>query len=297
MPSRQPIRCEPVVRDLTTWCGLLVLAGLITSCSLLQETQSTTASAAHTPSPRPPAPDEVPPVWSPDSIVSWQWQLTTPINESVPASVYDVDLFDTPPEVVARLRAQGGRVICYLSAGSHEDWRPDSADYPTEILGKAYAGWPGERWLDIRRLDLLGPIVQARLEMCREKGFDAVEADNVDSYQADTGFPLTAEDQLAFNRWLAGQAHANGLAIALKNDPEQADLLADAFDFSILEDCFADGWCELMAPFAERGKAVLAAEYTDRDLDFEEFCAEMARLRFLGIRKERQLGAWREACP
>jgi hypothetical protein len=229
--------------------------------------------------------------------VSWQWQLTTPIDESVSASVFDIDLFDTSLEVVARLHAGGARVICYLSAGSHEDWRPDASVYPAEILGKTYAGWPGERWLDIRRLDLLGPIVQARLEMCREKGFDAVEADNVDSYQADTGFPLTAEDQLAFNRWLAGQAHASGLAIALKNDPEQADLLADAFDFAILEDCFAEGWCRLMAPFAERGKPVLAAEYTDGDIDLEAFCAEITELGFHGILKARDLGAWRQVCP
>ena len=38
----------------------------------------------------------------------------------------------------------------------------------------------------------------ARFDECREKGFDAVEADLVDGYARDSGFPLTAalEDEV-----------------------------------------------------------------------------------------------------
>ena len=126
--------------------------------------------------------------WKPPAHVTWQWQLTGPLDLSVNAQVYDVDLFSTSAEQVQQLRAQGRKVICYLDAGSHEPDRPDSAQYPVAILGRELSGWPGERWLDIRRLDVLIPLIAARMDLCAKKGFDGVEPDNVDGYQNNTGF-------------------------------------------------------------------------------------------------------------
>ena len=65
------------------------------------------------------------------------------------------------------------------------------ASFPSAVLGAEVEGWPGERWLDIRRLDVLGPILKRRLDLCRRKGFDGVEPDNVDAYANDSGFPLS----------------------------------------------------------------------------------------------------------
>ncbi len=69
---------------------------------------------------------------------------------------------------------------------------------------------------------LLAPLMRARLDLCQAKGFDAVEPDNIDGYQVDggTGFPLTAGDQLRYNRWIAAEAHCRGLSIGLKNDSD-----------------------------------------------------------------------------
>ncbi len=75
----------------------------------------------------------------------------------------------------------------------------------------------------------------ARFDMCRDKGFDAVEADLVDGYARDSGFPLTAADQLTYNRMLADLAHERGLSIGLKNDLDQVADLVDHFDFAINE--------------------------------------------------------------
>jgi hypothetical protein len=44
----------------------------------------------------------------------------------------------------------------------------------------------------------------------------------VDGYANDSGFPLTASEQLTYNKWLSRTAHALGLSIALKNDLGQA---------------------------------------------------------------------------
>jgi hypothetical protein len=236
--------------------------------------------------------------WKPAIGITWQWQLSgEDIDTAVDAKVYDVDLFDTGAEVVASLEMQKRRAVCYLSAGSWEDWRPDAAAFPKEIIGKDYTGWPGEKWLDIRRIDLLGPILQARLDLCKAKGFDGVEPDNVDGYQNATGFPLTAADQLRFNRWLAQEAHARGLAIGLKNDADQTpDLVAD-FDFALTEDCFDQGWCDLTQPFLQSGKPVLDAEYTDTGISLTAFCPRAKELGIAAILKHRNLDAWRQTCP
>lgn len=239
--------------------------------------------------------------WQPRPGTSWQWQLTAlPVDQSFDVEMYDIDLFDNDPGTVAALHAQGHVAICYISAGSWEEWRPDADQFPIEVLGNDYEGWPGEKWLDIRRIDLLAPIMRARLDLCRAKGFDGVEPDNVDGYTNATGFPLTYEDQLAYNTWLAEEAHARGLSIGLKNDEGQAADLVFRFDWAMTEDCFADQWCEEMAPFTDAGKAVFAAEYTDQfsaDQFLDQVCPQAEVLNLDVILKRRDLDAWRQACP
>jgi hypothetical protein len=212
-------------------------------------------------------------------------------------AVYDVDLFETEASVIADLHAQGKKVICYLSAGSWEEWRPDASQFPPAVLGNEYDGWPGEKWLDIRQIDLLAPLMRARLDLCRDKGFDAVEPDNIDGYTNDTGFPLTYDDQLVYNIWLAQEAHARGLAIGLKNDGEQVNDLLPYFDWALTEDCFDQEWCEEMAPFIATGKPVFAAEYTDTGITTGDFCPQAMALGFSAILKHRDLNAWVEMCP
>lgn len=236
--------------------------------------------------------------WKPQVNLRWQWQLNTmPVDLSMDADMYDIDLFDNDANVVASLHAQGRKVVCYVSVGSWEDWRPDKDRFPDSVIGKDYPGWTGENWLDIRQIELLAPIMRARLDLCRDKGFDGIEPDNIDGYTNDTGFPLTAEDQLKYNLWLADEAHARGLSIGLKNDADQVTNLLPYFDWALTEDCFAEGWCEDMTQFIEMGKPVFAAEYTDSGVSIEQLCSEARRLNFSLILKNRKLDAWRQTCP
>src|SRR5438876_1668228 len=165
-------------------------------------------------------------IWVPSLVTPWQWQLTGTIDQSVNVPMYDIDLFDTSSTVVASLHAKGRRAVCYMSAGTWENWRPDAAAFPAAVLGGGN-GWPGEKWLDIRRIDVLGPIMEARMDLCKQKGFDAVEPDNIDGYANKSGFSLTAQDQLQYNTWLAAAAHARGLSIGLKNDLDQVSDLVE----------------------------------------------------------------------
>ncbi|MFJ6082126.1 endo alpha-1,4 polygalactosaminidase [Streptomyces sp. NPDC092369] len=230
--------------------------------------------------------------WQPRPAVAWQWQLSGRLDTSVDVPVYDIDGFDQPKSAVSALHAKGRKVICYLSTGAYEDWRPDAKKFPTSVLGKGN-GWDGERWLDIRRTDVLEPLMAARIDMCREKGFDAVEPDNMDGYKNRTGFPLKATDQLRYNRLIAKLAHDRGMSVGLKNDLDQIPQLVGDFDFAVNEQCAQYGECADLTPFIKAGKAVFHVEY---ELPTSRFCADSRRLKLSSMLKKYELGAWRRAC-
>ena len=288
-PSSSGCRATPGLRLLPAFlCHLTVL---LIAVSALSDALASGASAS---APQPP--DR----WQPPVGATWQWQLTGEVDLTFDVDVYDLDLFDTPEDVVDALHAEGRAAICYVSVGTVEDWRPDADRFPAAVVGDEYDEWPGERWLDVRRISLLAPVLRERLDLCRVKGFDGVEPDNVDGFTNETGFDLSAEDELRFIRWLADEAHARGLSIGLKNADELVDDLVDDLDWALTEDCYADDWCEELEPFVRADKPVFMAEYTDR-LSTEEFhddaCARADDLGFSAILKDRDLDAERVACP
>jgi len=235
--------------------------------------------------------------WQPKpSTAAWQWQLQGKVDTSIDAGVYEVDGFEVGAGTVARLHRLGRKVICYLDVGSWERYRPDAKRFPRSVLGRAYEGYPDERWLDVRRIDLLAPILRRRFDLCRRKGFDAVEPDNLAGYENETGFPLGAGDQLRFNRWVAREVRRRGMAVALKNDPEQVAQLLPSFDFAVVEECFAYDECEKFSPFVAAGKRVFVAEYSE---PLAAICARAEQLDFSVIRKDYDLFArpWEPCVP
>jgi endo-alpha-1,4-polygalactosaminidase (GH114 family) len=252
-----------------------------------------------------PAPVRCESCWYPSVRESWQIQLSsTPTAPFVPVQMIELDGFDTPATTVAALhRSMPGRgVVCYIDAGTWENWRPDAAKFPKYLLGLKDGNWPGERWLDIAKFDgVLGDIVRARVEMCRSKGFNAVDFDNVDAYTNDTGFRLTAADQRAYDIFLANTAHSLGLSVALKNDIEQIPELMPYFDFAVDEQCFhyadcltsQNGGMYGLNQFVAAGKAVFDIEY---QLRLSQFCPAATRDHFNALAKQLSLGAWRHAC-
>ena len=207
--------------------------------------------------------------------------------------MYDVDLFDTPQSVIDKLHSRGVKAVCYFNAGGFEEWRDDANAFPSDVLGNPLDGWPGERWLDIRRIDVLAPIMEARLDLAQEKRCDGVDPDNVDGYTNATGFPLTAGDQLDYNQWLAEEAHARGLAVGLKNDLDQIPDLVGHFDFAVNEQCIQYQECDLLTPFITANKPVFGIEYKGKK---SKVCAKANRRNFDTLMKRLDLKAWRQAC-
>lgn len=233
-------------------------------------------------------------VWRPTPGTSWQWQLSGMIDGDLPVAMYDVDLFDAPTAVIDRLRAQRIKVVCYFSAGSYEAWRPDAEKFPPEVRGRPLDGWPRERWLDIRAPEVRAQVV-ARLDHAKLRGCDGVEPDNVDGYTNRTGFPLTARDQLVFNRFIAAEAHARGLSVGLKNDLDQIEELEPAFDWALVEECVRYDECDRLAPFLAAGKAVFHVEYGDAALA-RRICPAANARNFDTLIKNLSLDRFRIAC-
>jgi hypothetical protein len=231
--------------------------------------------------------------WTPPPQPTFYWQLQGRLKMGEAVEAYDVDGFETDAAEVAALHAAGIHVICYVDVGTAERFRPDYGEFPASVLGRPN-GWPGERWIDIRQLDVVGPIMQARLQMCREKGFDGVEPDNIEAFSNNSGFAITAEDQLVYNEWIAQQSHALGLAVLQKNDVEQSAELEPFFDGVLDEQCNQYAECAGFMPYLTAGKPVLNAEYK---LKRTRFCAADAAAGIAGVRFNRGLNGKRfEPC-
>ncbi len=219
-------------------------------------------------------------VWVPTDADSMQWILQGKVTYTSPATVYDIDVFDNPAATVTSLHARQHHVICYIDVGSWEDWRPDAASFPKSVLGKTYPGYPNERFLDIRQIKLLTPIMLKRLDLCRSKGFDAVEPDNIDTYEDNTGFPLTGADEIAYIKFLIKAAHARGLSIGQKNDGDQAATLEPIMDWALTEECFFGEFCAQFERYETHHKRVFNTEYTNdttRAAFLDDYCSENAK--------------------
>ncbi|MFZ4713458.1 MAG: endo alpha-1,4 polygalactosaminidase [Bacteriovoracaceae bacterium] len=232
--------------------------------------------------------------WKPAVGTKWAIQFSgLPLAVVGEAAAQNVDLFDTAQADINKLHANGKKVICYFSAGSFEDWRSDAGAFPTAVLGNSLSGWAGERWLDIKKIDLLKPIMLARLNLAVAKKCDGIDIDNVDGYTQVSGFTISYQDQIAYNKMLANESHARGLGIGLKNDLNQIKDLVDSFDWVINEQCFQYNECHLLTPFITKNKPVFTIEYSGQA---SNFCPKANKLKFSTIKKKLNLNSYVDTC-
>jgi len=229
--------------------------------------------------------------YRPGPYTTWQWQLSGTVDTTVAVQLYDIDMFGSSTSLIATLHNKGIAVICYIDT-AYEPGRPDSSEFTAAVLGNPIDGWPGQYWVDIRST-VVRNIMSNRIAEAAAKLCDGVEMDDVDSYENDPGFPITAEDQINFNTFLATTAHANGLGIALKNDIDQVEELAADFDFAINEQCFQYDECTNLTTFINEGKAVFGVEY---DLATSQFCSQANAEKFSWLKKDLNLDASRTQC-
>ncbi|MGW1535917.1 endo alpha-1,4 polygalactosaminidase [Streptomyces aureus] len=161
--------------------------------------------------------------------------------------------------------------ICYVNAFQAQP--EERGQWPADLLlrdadGKVVVDkdW-NEALLDIRTPDKRRRVaarVEHWIDECADKGFDAVEPDNYDSYTR-SGKLLTADDATAFITLLSRHAHERNLAIGQKNTAELAGLRErTGLDFAVAEECGEYDECGTYAKaFHDR---VVVVEYTDSGL-------------------------------
>lgn len=181
-----------------------------------------------------------------------------------------------------------GYDLCYVNGfqtqpGDSEAWLSDHPDLVLHVDGAPLEDpdWPDELLLDTstaEKREAIAKILGEQVDTCAEKGFDAVEPDNLDSYTRSHGL-LTEADNLALASLLVERAHAAGMAIAQKNTVELGDRgKAAGFDLAVAEDCAVYDECGDYT--AVYGRQVIEIVYDDAP-DFadllETSCADHGR--------------------
>ena len=240
--------------------------------------------------------------WSPVTNTSWQIELAHPLtNTTFNASIYDIDLFENNATTITRLHDQGRKVICYFSAGSYENWRPDAGAFNNKTdLGKPLDGWAGELWLETNSSNVRG-IMLSRLELAVTKGCDGVDPDNVDGYANDNGLGLSQADAVDYVNFLADAAHTRNLSIGLKNAGEIIPQVLAKMQWAVNEQCVQYDECSTWRPFVQAGKPVFNIEYPDGAPDVaakkvRSICNDEDAEGFETVLKEMDLNDWVEAC-
>ncbi len=233
---------------------------------------SGSASATTTVTAAPPPPSGT----MPTGKILWDWQIGASDDSKItmPAGLrlLDVDLFNTSAAKVAEMKAKGIYAVCYINAGSWQPGYPDSDDYPDYLKIKRDPDWPQEYFLDVTDVfkpnSVLATILKNRLALCKQKGFDAVEPDNLQNDENAAGL-ITLQQQIDFNGWFADAAHAAGLKVLQKNGPDKIDKkttydgqsMLDKFDGILNEECQQYNECEPLAKYVAKGKLGLNVEY------------------------------------
>ncbi len=179
--------------------------------------------------------------------------------------------------------------ICYINAfqtgGDYPDIdRPDERyNWPEELvlfdLGDD-PNWEGEYLIDIsteEKRALAAAWVEPMVRTCRDKGFEAVEYDNLDSWgrfndtPREDDVPFGRDDAIAYAELLADLAHGYGMAAAQKNTgdlPRQVSREQIGFDFAVVEDCGKWDVCQQYVDVW--GDHIVDIEY--RKKDFKKTC-------------------------
>ena len=191
----------------------------------------------------------------------WDWQIgrVTPLQRTGSSAVdlYDIDGFLSTTADVQQIHTTWQaatlphpKAVCYLDL-AWEDYRPDATQpqygglFPADTLGNVYYGYPQERWVDFRQLDALKPMLDARIQMCANKGFDAVELDDIDSFEpsSTTGFNLTPGDAQNFLAWVDNEIHLKGMTVLWKNTGILSWWGRNYSDGAVVEECYTYGEC------------------------------------------------------
>lgn len=171
-------------------------------------------------------------------------------QDPIAANLYNicyVNAFQVQPNEVDWWQSQHDDLLLRDSDGNYVvdgDWNEILLDISTSAKRAAIAG-----------------IVQNWFDGCARAGYQAIEPDNIDSYERSEGL-LAIPDAIAYLELLAPHAHDAGLAIGQKNTTDLGTRGRNAgLDFAIAEECGRYNECDYFT--GVYGDNVIVIEYTD----------------------------------
>jgi len=219
--------------------------------------------------------------WSlPPADASWDYQLDEAYDPADGVTVVARDWYWSTP-------LEDAYSICYVNAfqTQRDDdtvERPDElGSWPPDVVLTDLPddpNWPGEYLVDLSSAATRATAaahIHPIFEVCSEKGFDAVELDNLDSWtrleDEDVRVPFGQREAVAYAALLADRAHGLGMAVAQKNTPQldaEESIESVGFDFAIAEECGEYDECDVYEEVF--GDLLFVVEYTEDG--FEAAC-------------------------
>ncbi|TMQ16586.1 MAG: endo alpha-1,4 polygalactosaminidase [Deltaproteobacteria bacterium] len=234
---------------------------------------------------------------------NWDIQLSGAIDVSTPRVMYDLDLWSVVPSatmldygdgspvvvpqgtragVIAQLHARTppAIVICHIETGALEMGRPDAAKFPAAAIGgdvPVPPGFPPAKFLDVRQASRMNwaQLMWKRFDLAKQIGCDGIESAHNDVASFSSGFDIPTEDSYSWYDEVAKQGHDRELSTGMKNGDllsGQIDRGAASFDWLMIERCgehdrLGAGGCDVVRPFTDANKAVLAIDYNVTEPD------------------------------
>jgi hypothetical protein len=228
----------------------------------------------------------------------WDWQIgrVAPLQRTGARAVdiYDIDGFLTTRAQVRAIHTTWQastlphpKTICYLDL-AWEDYRPDASPaprgsyFPAAALGNVYYGYADERWVDFRQLDALKPMLDERISRCARKGFDAVELDDIDSFDppSTTGFHLTPGDAQNLLAYAFNQIHRDGMTGLWKNSPYLSWWGRRYADGAVVEECYVGHACFASSLRGSKQYGITCTALSGRSpCGWDAFSADVTRLQ------------------
>jgi hypothetical protein len=200
----------------------------------------------------------------PPADVSWDARLDDAVDIAEDVQLFYLDPAWQPASDLAALHAAGRHYLCYLSAGTYEDFREDAEEFPANVIGNPLVDFPRERWVDVRS-SAVREIMARRVTELAAKGCDGVPPSSLAVHAAETGFGLTESDALDYSRWLAERIHAAGMSAGLAAPAALSAELWPTFEFGLAIDCLEGSQCAEFDVFTRAGKPVLHVEFGDAE--------------------------------
>jgi hypothetical protein len=195
--------------------------------------------------------------FEPKSNSSWHIEIKNKELAEKEVDLYIIDLLSGEPQTKVNTVAVGDtKVVCKLSAGTYDSqierlYPVENHPYPEVAVGNIQTNG-STYWVDITS-DYVREIMKGRIEFASRVGCDGILFTEVSSYDQNTGFQITEDDQIEFNRYLSGKAHEFGVFAGFSDIEAQIYSHSQFADLVFVQNCFQRGTCKKYEDFSENG--------------------------------------------